>query len=445
MNLTLQTRILEATRLIRAGRLLDATASIKRALKGEAEQPAGVGTTETAADTATTGTHARIGRTPLTLNGVAEPVIIDDAGHPSEHRTETQSSPEASLETTPERTANQPPTPGALIDIIEKLRDSRGLSKRSPRSLRKDPDGMLTPGPSTPVSEDAQFIKAVYTNQAGSRDYKLYVPSSYRGEALPLLVMLHGCTQTPDDFAAGTRMNELAETHGCLVAYPAQASDANMSRCWNWFNTSDQCRDQGEPSLIAGITRQVMEDFAVDPDRVYVAGLSAGGAMTAIMGATYPDLYAAVGIHSGLAHGSAHDMPSAFATMSKGTVSVRTGRETGQARTPIPTIVFHGDRDGTVHPDNGERIIEQWRTVMSETGINWQTEVESGSTSGGHGHTCTRYTDADGRAILEQWQIHGAGHAWAGGSPDGSYTDPQGPDASAEMLRFFLSHARSGH
>ena len=313
--------------------------------------------------------------------------------------------------------------------------------------MRLDLDGLMTPGPSTPtpVPEGARFIKACYINRAGSRDYKLYVPSGYRGEALPLLVMLHGCTQNPDDFAAGTRMNELAERHGCLVVYPAQASGANLSRCWNWFNAADQCRDQGEPSLIAGITRQVMDDYAVDPDRVYVAGLSAGGAMTAIMGATYPDLYAAVGIHSGLAHGSAHDMPSAFAAMGQEGAAVGSGWATGQARTPVPTIVFHGDRDGTVHPDNGERVVEQWRTVMTETGIDWQTEVERGSAPGGRGHTRTRYTDADGRAILEQWQIHGAGHAWAGGSPNGSYTDPQGPDASAEMLRFFLSHARSGH
>ena len=440
MNSRLQTEMLEATRLTRTGQLLDATAVIRRALRGgEAEQPAPVGPADTAAD----GTHARTGRSPLTLDGVFERVESDDAGQPSGHRARTRPGPEA----TPERAATRPSSPGALIDFMERLRDSKGLGQRGLGSLRLDLDGLMTPGPSTPtpVPEGAQFIKACYTNRAGSRDYKLYVPSGYRGEALPLLVMLHGCTQNPDDFAAGTRMNELAERHGCLVVYPAQASGANLSRCWNWFNAADQCRDQGEPSLIAGITRQVMEDYAVDPDRVYVAGLSAGGAMTAIMGATYPDLYAAVGIHSGLAHGSAHDMPSAFAAMGQGGAAAESGWATGQARTPVPTIVFHGDRDGTVHPDNGERIVEQWRTVMTETGIDWQTEVERGSTSGGHGHTRTRYTDADGRAILEQWQIHGAGHAWAGGSPNGSFTDPQGLDASAEMLRFFLSHARSGH
>lgn len=421
--------MLEATRLTQAGRLLDATAVIQRALRGGARQPAPVGPADTVAD----GTRPSSGRSPLTLDSVAERVESDDVGHRSGQ--------------TPERTVTRPSSPGALIDFMERLQDSKGLGHQGLGSLRLDLDGLMAPGPSTPtpVPEGARFVEACYTNQAGSRDYKLYVPSGYRGEALPLLVMLHGCTQGPDEFAAGTRMNELAERRGCLVVYPAQASAANLSRCWNWFNAADQCRDQGEPSLIAGITRQVMEDYAVDPERVYVAGLSAGGAMTAIMGATYPDLYAAVGIHSGLAHGSAHDMPSGLAAMGQGGAAVGPGWASGQARTPVPTIVFHGDRDGTVHSDNGERIVEQWRTVMTETGIDWQTEVERGSTPGGHSHTRTRYTDADGRVILEQWQIHGAGHAWAGGSPNGSYTDPRGPDASAEMLRFFLSHARSAH
>jgi poly(hydroxyalkanoate) depolymerase family esterase len=243
--------------------------------------------------------------------------------------------------------------------------------------------------------------------------------------------MLHGCTQSPDDFAAGTRMNFIAEEQTCLVVYPAQRSDANPSKCWNWFSNADQQRGAGEPSLIAGITRQVMQDYSVDPKRVFVAGLSAGGAAAAIMGATYSDLYAAVGIHSGLAYGAATDMPSAFAAMRQGGGA---GRHAVPGRT-VPAIIFHGDRDTTVHPNNGAQVVEQ---AIGET--RTQKKVHRGQIPGGHGYTRTTHCDGD-RDILEHWNIHGAGHAWSGGSPAGSYTDPQGPDATKEMLRFFLENS----
>jgi poly(hydroxyalkanoate) depolymerase family esterase len=246
--------------------------------------------------------------------------------------------------------------------------------------------------------------------------------------------MLHGCTQSPDDFAAGTRMNFIAEEQTCFVVYPAQRSDANRSKCWNWFRTADQQRGGGEPSLIAGITRQIMRDYSVDPKRVYVGGLSAGAAAAAIMGATYNDLYAAVGIHSGLACGAATDMPSAFAAMRQGGGPGR--RVISGGRPPVPVIVFHGDRDTTVHPNNGTQVIEQAIGTTST-----QKQVRRGQIPGGHAYTRTTHTDAGGREILEHWNIHGAGHAWSGGSPAGSYTDPQGPDATREMLRFFLGHS----
>jgi poly(hydroxyalkanoate) depolymerase family esterase len=282
------------------------------------------------------------------------------------------------------------------------------------------------------VADGARFEERVFTNAAGSRPYKLYVPSTHAGEPVPLVVMLHGCTQSPDDFAAGTRMNELAEEGGFLVAYPGQTQAANMQKCWNWFSAADQQRDQGEPSLIAGITRAVMGEFAVSPGKVYIAGLSAGGAAAAVMGATYPDLYAAVGVHSGLACGAAQDMVSAFSAMKQGSGpgGVRAG--SGQ---PIPTIVFHGDRDGTVHPVNGDEVATQARA-----GARHRTDVDRGTSDGGMTFTRTVHRDEAGRAMLEQWVLHGAGHAWSGGSASGSYTDPKGPEASREMMRFFLEH-----
>jgi len=249
---------------------------------------------------------------------------------------------------------------------------------------------------------------------------------------VPLVVMLHGCTQSPDDFAAGTQMNELAEEQTFLVAYPAQAQSANVSKCWNWFNAGDQQRDRGEPSLIAGITRQIMRDFSVEPGRIYVAGLSAGGAAAAIMGSAYPDLYAAVGVHSGLACGAARDMPSAFAAMRQGGTLHHSG--TNQL---VPTIVFHGDRDTTVNPVNGDQVIAQ-----SKASSDLRTTVSRGQSPGGVGYTRTVGCDDSGHPMLEHWVLHGAGHAWSGGSATGSYTEPHGPEASREMMRFFLEHPK---
>jgi poly(hydroxyalkanoate) depolymerase family esterase len=278
-------------------------------------------------------------------------------------------------------------------------------------------------GAAEPMAGDV--IEGSYTNDYGTRTFKLYVPSTYKGEAAPLVVMLHGCTQDPDDFATGTGMNHLAEEMGCLVAYPAQSQQANMQRCWNWFNAADQQRDQGEPSLIAGITRTVMHNYKVDEAQVYVAGLSAGGAMAAIMGTLYPDLYAAVGVHSGLPFASAKDLPSAMAAMQG-----NFGRPipAGQA---IPIIVFHGDRDTTVHPSNGHEVIRQGAHPQA------QTRTEPGEVPNGYTYTRVVHHHGDGTPHAEHWTIHGAGHAWMGGNSRGSYTDGRGPDASREMMRFF--------
>jgi poly(hydroxyalkanoate) depolymerase family esterase len=306
-----------------------------------------------------------------------------------------------------------------------------------PEALR----GLLSrDAPSAPEGNEGTFEEHAYSNAAGSRTYKLYVPSLYRGQRLPLIVMLHGCTQSPDDFAAGTRMNELAEEHGLLVAYPAQVQSANASKCWNWFNTADQKRGQGEPSLIAGITRQVMQQYEVAPGRVYVAGLSAGGAVAAIMGTTYPDLYSAIGVHSGLACGAASDMSSAFMAMRQGSAVPFVARTQGarDGNGIVPTIVFHGDRDNTVHPVNGDHVV-----IQSRGGAELDEVVTKGKSPDGTSYSRTILTDPHGRVALEHWVLHGLGHAWSGGSAKGSFTDPRGPNASREMVRFFLRHAHA--
>jgi poly(hydroxyalkanoate) depolymerase family esterase len=283
------------------------------------------------------------------------------------------------------------------------------------------------------IPEGAQYLSRSFTCAAGTRSYKLYIPHHQTGTPA-LLVMLHGGTQDADDFAAGTRMNALAEEHGFIVAYPIQSKAANAALCWNWFTPQNQMRERGEPAIIAGITSEIIADYRVDPARVFVAGLSAGGAMAVVMGATYPDLYAAVGVHSGLPYRSAADLPSAFAAM-RGSAGQRGGRARhwrgrGGGSRPIRTIVFHGDADNIVHPSNGASMV---RAENSETVEH--AKVRHDAT---RAHTRTMTRDKSGEVVVEHWLIHGSGHAWSGGSPEGTYTDPQGPDASREMLRFFF-------
>jgi poly(hydroxyalkanoate) depolymerase family esterase len=398
-------KMVEATRLTRAGRLTEATALLQRMFRAEPPPDMTLGT---AADVVPAG---------------REPLIIDATA-----KSEGTDCPRLDS-----ATSDQPHMLRALRALLDRVKRRSGLGLPG----LKQPAPVYTPDI---VPEGGKFIEASYSNPAGSRSYKLYIPSRYQGQALPLVVMLHGCTQSPDDFAAGTRMNVLAEEQTCLVVYPEQSSDANPAKCWNWFRPNDQRRGQGEPSLLAGITRQVMRDYSVDPQRVYIGGLSAGAAAAAVMGATYLDLYAAIGVHSGLACGAANDLPSAFAAMRQGDLATSSGSGDISAfpgdGPAVPTIVFHGDRDTTVHPRNGDHVI-----ARSMRATNSQKRVHHGRIPGGHAYTRTIHTDASGRAMLEHWDIHGAGHAWSGGSPAGSYTDPRGPDAAREMLRFFLEHS----
>lgn len=405
----------EAARLTRAGRLAEATALLQRMLnQGRGPYSAsGAGSALPAFDPA-----------PGTIE-VADPAPSLRTGQAFDAGPRNR-----------EGGAGRAPVPETLRPLLDRL----------PRIGLPGLDGLAEPSvaeaPEAPAG--GRFLARSYANQAGTRAYKLYVPSGYRGQPVPLIVMLHGCTQSPDDFAAGTRMNLRAEERDCLVAYPAQAASANPSRCWNWFRPGDQERGQGEPSLIAGITRQVMSDYAIDPDRVYAAGFSAGAAAAAVLAATYPDLYAAIGVHSGLACGAATDAASAFAAMRRNrlSASLPPGRRRpggGGARI-VPAIVFHGDRDATVHPDNGDHVIAQLREALN---IELKETVQEARIPGRRACRRVLHEDPSGQAVFEQWIIHGAGHAWSGGSPAGSYTDPQGPDATQEMLRFFHDHPRS--
>lgn len=406
MSTDMRSAMAEASRLTAAGRLDEATAVIQQALGG------------------------------LPGSGMVREVHGVDSDHEPGFRP---------LEATPHPSAatrwGTSPLSGAC-SAERLLRRAPSIRARLPHVLQRP--GGVRPFPLQPDAAAAeaggQFIDASYANAAGARAYKLYVPRGYSGQAVPLIIMLHGGTQTAVDFAMGTRMNEFAERDTFLVAYPEQPTSANHSRCWNWFQAANQHRGAGEPSLVAGITQHVMSSYQVDADRVFMVGFSAGGAMAAVMAATYPDLYAAVGVHSGLAYGAAHDLPSAFAAM----------RGTAATRRPIgvtPLIVFHGDRDQTVHCVNADCLRDDWVQAVgdSQGSVNRsmrEPTVVRGQSAAGLRYTRSLYSDASGGVAMEQWSIHGAGHSWSGGSHHGSYTDPQGPDATAEMVRFFNEHPK---
>lgn len=305
------------------------------------------------------------------------------------------------------------------------------------------------------VGRDRGGIHAgTHAHGGTSRNYRLFVPPGNAGRAMPLVVMLHGCTQDPEDFAAGTRMDEHARERGVVVLYPEQSRRANPQGCWNWFKHTHQRRHRGEPGLIASMAQAVVLRHGLDTDRVYIAGLSAGGAMAALVAACHPEVFAAVGVHSGLAPGAAASLPEALAAMhgAAGTHAPAVGSaQVGQPGgghgaatgrpTPldVPAIVFHGDHDRTVHPRNGEQVID---AVIGEASARAAAHVEHGGSGRGRRYTRRVHAGGGGRPRAEHWIVHGAGHGWSGGSPSGTYTDPTGPDASAEMLRFFLERRR---
>jgi poly(hydroxyalkanoate) depolymerase family esterase len=292
---------------------------------------------------------------------------------------------------------------------------------------------------SVKIPAGAAFETRSFSCRAGTRTYKLYRPASLVGAPNGVIVMLHGCKQDPDDFAVGTGMNALAEEEGLIVVYPGQTSSHNASSCWNWFRPGDQMRDRGEPAILAGLTQEIAKEFGVDRDRTFIAGLSAGGAMAAIMGETYPDVFAAIGVHSGLAHGSANDVVSAFAAMRGDAGRAPTvARNSAPTTQSVRTIVFQGRADHTVHASNAERIMAMATSRMESQ----DAQSSHGRSSDGRSFERKVVKDGAGRIVAECWMIDGAGHAWSGGDAKGSYADPKGPDASREMVRFFLHASR---
>jgi poly(hydroxyalkanoate) depolymerase family esterase len=392
MNARQMAAMAEATRLTRQGRLVEATALIQQTLASPA-------VTGRAPDAASAGEET--------------------SGTPGRHRAPP-----------PALRGGQGTQPGRVHPGWIPRR--RTVPSRGARDLRRThrPAGPAVKRPA------GRFDAFSYTNAAGTRAYRLYVPADHASGPMPLVVMLHGGTQDAATFAAATGMNDLAERQALLVAYPEQTSSANAGRYWNWFIPGHQRRDVGEPSLIAGITRQVTDRYGADATRLYVAGFSAGGAMAAVMAAVYPDLYAAAGVHSGLPYAAAGDMASAFAAMKQGP-----SRPTRHPARPLPLIVFHGDRDAIVAPANAAGLIDHALAAASpDRRPGTPTTVTTGQVPGGHAYTRTCYQDPAGTALAERWTIHLGGHAWSGGVPHGSYTDPRGPDASAEFIRFFGEH-----
>jgi len=306
--------------------------------------------------------------------------------------------------------------------------------------------------PTAPRSAEAgRWVEGTFTAPAGSRRYKLYVPGSYDpSRRHVLVVLLHGCTQDPDDLARGTRVAEHAEREGFLALLPEQPASANPKKCWNWYDPAHQARGAGEPSLIEGMTAQVARDYAVDPARVHLAGISAGAAMASLVAVAYPERYASLALHSGLAWRPATDVMGALAAMAKGVadpdaLGAAAFAAMGERARAIPTFVIHGGSDAVVAPTNGSQAARQWAATNARAlGVAALAARDSASgTEGGYAWTRSCYADgreAAGRCLVEELVVRELGHAWSGGSASGTFADERGPDATREMVRFFGEH-----
>lgn len=424
----------DATQLVRSGNLADATRAIQQAL----------GHNTAAATAPGAGMHpgqaagtkpvqapplAATFRTSAAWRGgmpdVEDAVVIDSTGRSADRR-----SPENNAGAQHPRTAQtEPAAPPA-----------QAPTAAAPERASRAGTALHTEAPGS-------FTRVVFTNPDSPhtpRHYHLYVPpGAASATPMPLVLMLHGCTQNPVDFATGTGMNTAAAPANALVLYPEQPHSANPNGCWNWFQPGDQRRGHGEPALLVAMVRDVMARHPVDTKRVYVAGLSAGGAMAALLGREYPDVFAAVGVHSGLQAGAAHNVMTALSAMKSGAKpNARSAPVASPGQPIVPFIVFHGDADGTVHARNGEQVVDAALGTVVGGRAALQAKVEQGQSGSGQAYTRTVHRHATGPVVAEHWVLHGAGHAWAGGNPRGSHTDPRGVDATQEMLRFFMEHLR---
>lgn len=303
--------------------------------------------------------------------------------------------------------------------------------------------GTSLPAPAQAAAAEpaGTFAWHTYTGPEGTRRYRLFVPAGLdAGRPAPLVVMLHGCTQDPDDFARGTRFNQAASDAGVVVAWPEQTAEHQQLKCWSWYEPAHQAARAGEPALVAGITREVMATHAIDPRRVYIAGVSAGAAMAVNTAASYPELYAAVGTHSGIPYRAASDVAHAWAVMRTGTSDpaiLAYALQDALGGRAMPLIAIHGGADPVVSPVNSRQLAAQWAGVL-----RLQSTTPERSTTGGLAVERTVWPGADGKPVIELWIVDGLAHAWSGGSKDGTYTDPRGPDATKVILDFLLSHPR---
>jgi poly(hydroxyalkanoate) depolymerase family esterase len=341
--------------------------------------------------------------------------------------------------------AVQQTRPQVQAETKAPARPEQTLAANDPQVAEYPPQVIILPPPQRPagaiatpaLTRKASFTKHQFVFEADTYPYRLYIPPATAVDAsadkrMPLVVLLHGCKQDALDFSNGTAMNALADEHHAMVLYPEQITRANAMRCWNWFEPGHQQANRGEPGMIAALTQSMLQKHGADPERVYIAGLSAGGAMAAVMAGLYPDVFAAVGVHSGLAAGAAHDVMSAFGAM-------RSGAK-GSKQPTLPTIIFHGTADKTVHPDNSQHITKAALAGLKAAGLQL-VKTESSMTHNGVEKTeRVVYSTNDGKPYIENWRIDDGAHAWFGGDAAGSYTDPDGPSASAAMLAFFLRH-----